>query len=177
MMLFSPDGTQLATTGWGDKSIHLWDAATGESLGDLTAHATGMESIDWSADGRFLVSSDRNNGGELIVWNVAEQKALTQLITPQMRDKFGRCDFCKFSPDGRLIVARVKLGVIHFWNAATFKPLGTMQVNAEHINTACSNLFFTADGRHIVTANANGTLSVLRIPATILAGGSDSITR
>ncbi|MBT4865026.1 MAG: hypothetical protein HON53_07915 [Planctomycetaceae bacterium] len=42
-------------------------------------------------------------------------------------------------------------------------------LDSADINTSFSNLFFTADGRHIVTAN--GTLSVLRIPATILAGG------
>ena len=50
---FSPDGAQLAS-GSGDKTIKLWDAATGSLQRTLEGHSSSVTSIAFSPDGTQL---------------------------------------------------------------------------------------------------------------------------
>ena len=55
---FSPDGTRLVSVGGeGDATIRLWDAATGEPVGQpMTGHANEVSSLAFSPDGNRIVS-------------------------------------------------------------------------------------------------------------------------
>ncbi|MEU4410209.1 helix-turn-helix domain-containing protein [Streptosporangium sp. NPDC023963] len=57
---YSPDGKVIATGG-ADRTVKLWDAATGAALGTLPGHAGTVEVVAFSRDGRWLASagSDR----------------------------------------------------------------------------------------------------------------------
>jgi WD40 repeat protein len=52
---FSRDGNRLATCGE-DKSIHVWDASTGELLAKFMAHSGCVRDVAFSPDGALLVS-------------------------------------------------------------------------------------------------------------------------
>jgi CHAT domain/WD domain, G-beta repeat len=52
---FSPDGRLLASGG-GDKTVRLWDPATGEHRRTLTGHADWVFAVAFSPDGRLLAS-------------------------------------------------------------------------------------------------------------------------
>jgi WD40 repeat protein len=54
-VVFSPDGTRLATAG-DDRTIKLWDAATGQEVLTLRGHTGGVGCIAFSPDGRKLAS-------------------------------------------------------------------------------------------------------------------------
>ncbi|MCA9145052.1 MAG: protein kinase, partial [Planctomycetales bacterium] len=62
-MALSPDETTLALGGetWDDDRarVALFDAATGERRGTLQNHATTIESIEFSPDGRWLAAGSR----------------------------------------------------------------------------------------------------------------------
>jgi WD40 repeat protein len=55
---FSPDGAHIASGGGeGDATIRLWDAATGEPIGQpMTGHANEVSSLAFSPDGDRIVS-------------------------------------------------------------------------------------------------------------------------
>ncbi len=52
---FSPDGNFLAT-GAEDRHIRIWDIANGRIKFKLTGHEQDIYSLDWSKDGKVVVS-------------------------------------------------------------------------------------------------------------------------
>jgi WD40 repeat protein/serine/threonine protein kinase len=53
---FSPNGKRIATTGY-DRTIKLWDTATGREVFTLRGHTAGVELLVFSPDGCRIVSS------------------------------------------------------------------------------------------------------------------------
>jgi WD40 repeat protein len=52
---FSPDGKQVVSGSY-DKTIRLWDVATGAALQTLEGHSDGVTSFAFSLDGKQVVS-------------------------------------------------------------------------------------------------------------------------
>ncbi|KAG9229948.1 hypothetical protein BJ875DRAFT_521629 [Amylocarpus encephaloides] len=50
---FSPDGKQVVSSS-GDRTVRLWDAATGAGLQALEGHGDGVRSVAFSPDGKLL---------------------------------------------------------------------------------------------------------------------------
>ena len=53
---FSPDGTRLVSAS-GDKTVKVWDAATGQERISLEGHTGGVNSVAFSPKGMRLVST------------------------------------------------------------------------------------------------------------------------
>jgi WD40 repeat protein len=66
-LAFSPDGSQLASAGWG-RTIHLWDTKTRKLLRRLDGHLGFILDLGFSPDGRFLASASEDRSVRL--WNV-----------------------------------------------------------------------------------------------------------
>jgi WD40 repeat protein len=57
---FSPDGQRIVS-GSDDKSVRVWDAATGQPLGDpLTGHTGTVSSVAFSPDGHRIASGSKD---------------------------------------------------------------------------------------------------------------------
>jgi len=70
-LAFSPDGTTLASASW-DRTVKLWDVASGSLLQTLTGHTDRVNKVAWSPDGRIVASCGFDNvtwgpSGELLV--------------------------------------------------------------------------------------------------------------
>ena len=94
-MAYSPDGRRIASAS-GDKSVKVWDAATGQEPLTLRGHTAIVQGVAYSPDGRRIASAGYD--GTVKLWDAATgQEALTLRGAPNF--VFG----VAYSPDGRHI--------------------------------------------------------------------------
>lgn len=95
---FSPD-SQLLLTAEQNGNLHLWDVTTGEEVSHFTQHTAGVYFVDFSPDGRYIVSSSAADSN-IFVWEVQTGEAVRHFHTPLL-GLFG--SVVAFSPDGQSI--------------------------------------------------------------------------
>ena len=77
---FTPDGTKLASGSF-DKTIKLWQLATGQPIYTLANRLKGVFALAVSPDGKLLVSGSWDEKIEL--WNLETGTLIRKLIQPQ----------------------------------------------------------------------------------------------
>jgi WD40 repeat protein/serine/threonine protein kinase len=143
---FSPDGTQLASAG-GDRTVKLWDAASGQELRALTGHTSWISSVAFSPDGTRLASA--SGDGTVKLWDVAggqEIRTLAGHRRPVMS--------VAFSPDGRRLASADRDKVIKVWDLASGREPRTLKGHISEVNCVA----FSPDGTRLASASEDQTV-------------------
>jgi WD40 repeat protein len=102
-MAFAPDGKTLAS-GSGDKTIKLWDIASGKNTATLKAGDGAdkkIRSVAFRPDGKTLASASLD--GSIQLWDVVSGKNTTTLSA------YSEFPCVAFSPDGKILASGVRL--------------------------------------------------------------------
>jgi WD40 repeat protein len=150
---FSPDGTKVAS-GAPDGQILTWDSETGETLLPERVHS-GLNRLAFSPDGKRLVSASRP--GTIKVWGTATGQ---ELFSDRHGDYVVTC--ARFSPNGMSIGTSGLNGLFKIWDVASGKNVHTLRLAPRGCQISWFD--FSPDGRHLVTANSNGTIYMIRLP-------------
>jgi len=95
----SPDGTRFVS-GNDDKTVRVWDAATGQQVGDpLTGRTAPMESVAFSPDGTCIAPGSFDKTVRL--WDAATGHQLGDPLTSHVAGAVS----VAYSPDGTRIVS------------------------------------------------------------------------
>jgi WD40 repeat protein len=160
-LAFSPDGRWLAGVS-GDSVkqarpgvIRIWDLARRREA-VLTPGGKGvLSAAAFSPDGRLLATTGYYPAAAVKLWDLEGNP----LRTLGSHENAGRS--LAFLPDGRLACSGAD-GTVRVWPVAGGEP---QTIRLGPSSGQIFQVVASPDGRHLVTANGNGTLSVLRISA------------
>jgi WD40 repeat protein/serine/threonine protein kinase len=145
---YSPDGRRLASTSE-DRTVKVWDAATGLELLSLEGHAGWVYSVAYSPDGRRLASASRDQ--TVKVWDAATGKEILTL-----RGHTDQVLGVAYSPDGRRIASVSNDQTVKVWDALTPRELLTLRGHRDQVNCVA----YSPDGRRLASASIDQTIRV-----------------
>ncbi len=145
---FSPDGRLLASGGGDDKTVKLWDAATGAERRTLSGHEAAVWCVTFSPDGSRLASLDSARAVKLWDAETGEEVGSWDV-------RAGGRGRVAFRPDGRSLLVSGADGV-HLRDLKTGQVLRSFRGHAKGV----SDVAFDPDGRRLATAGIDGTVKV-----------------
>jgi WD40 repeat protein len=119
---YSPDGRWLASGSW-DRTVRLWDAATGEHCATLS-HPSSVSGLGFGPDGTWLATACRSDD-RLRIWDAATARLRKAIPVPGRNVRFHSL---RVSPDGTRVAATSEDGGytnlrLTVYDIATDKPL------------------------------------------------------
>jgi WD40 repeat protein/serine/threonine protein kinase len=161
---FSPDGSVLAAAwaGW----ITLWDTRRWAKLKEFEASDNQVLYIEFSADGRRLVSTAYDR--PVRIWEAASGQALGHPMEAE-----GPFALFHLSPDGKQLATRGSSGAVRLWDAFTGLPLSEPFEHEAVVN----DVRFDPNGQFVITASQDRTVQVwqaqTREPAALMLKTTD----
>ncbi|GAA4636774.1 hypothetical protein GCM10023196_087850 [Actinoallomurus vinaceus] len=150
---FGPDGRTLAT-GSDDKTVRLWDVATGRTTATLVGHTARVSAVVFGRDGKTLATG--SGDGTARLWDVAGGRTTATLSTANITG----VGAVAFSPDGKTLATGGDC--VQLWDVAGGRSTATLTGNEEFV---FSDVAFSPDGKTIAAASVNRTIRLWDVAA------------
>lgn len=154
---FSPDGKLLAVAQ--GKRVRIWEVS-GRGDPISLAHDTLVHQVQWSADGRRLLTRCAGwigkGDGYVLVWENGKWR------DPKRLGEHADAVFAAaFSPDGRYVATASRDRTAKIWNAGDAKEVATLR---GHVN-AVTGVVFAADSKQVLTWSDDGSARLWSVAA------------
>jgi len=152
-MYYTPDGKYAIVVAEQRQHLNFLDAATMKLKKSLAVNCRGVDHMDFSADGRYLIASCEFAAAVLKV-DVAEQKVVAKLPL----EAHGMPQDVKLSPDGRVFyVADMHADGVHLIDGDEPKEIGFMETGK-----GAHGLYVSRDSKVLYVSNrGEGSISVI----------------
>lgn len=126
-------------SGSSDKTVRLWECATGFPRRILEGHLDSVNAVAFSPNSKLVASA--SNDCTVRVWDSATGAAIQILQGHQ-----DSVTAAAFSVDGKAVVSGSGDKTVRFWNSATGMAIKTLEVDV-----AIKDLSFSRDGAYLET--------------------------
>ena len=139
-----------------DKTLKFWDPASGDELQALRGHLGWGEKVVVRPDGAFLASAssdrtvklwDAKTGADLRTLTGHQDAVCSVAFAPKVPWQLASCGYD---------------GSVRLWDSASGKQTKVWQLAPAGSHVL--DVVFSPDGRHLASANGNGTIYILRLP-------------
>ena len=143
---FSPDGQMVASAS-DDKTVRLWEAATGTHRSTLEGHSDDVRAVAFSQDGQLVASASDDNTVRL--W-----EAVTGTHRSTLKGHSLYINAVAFSPDGQLVASASDDKTVRLWEAATGTHRSTLEGHSSYVRAVT----FSPDGQLVASASNDKTV-------------------
>ena len=152
---FSPDNRFLASAGLSDRKVHVTDLRTFRRVQTLGPPGDGGAEmkVAFGGDGRMLAYGGWDDAVRL--WDLVDKKETV------LTGGVPNLDGLAVDPTGRFVAA-TRGGALRFWDRTA--PTRPLVIGPGPFGSTARHVAFTPEGRYLVVAGFNGTVSILRPP-------------
>jgi WD40 repeat protein len=136
----------------GGATAQVWDARTGQPVGQPLRHAPKVYAAALSPDGRLVLTGGE---GAARLWEAATGRPAAGPL-----QHGGAVEHVAFSPDGRVALTGSKDNTARLWDATTGRPLGAPLAHQDVVRAVA----FSPDGRLALTGSNDATAQVWEVP-------------
>ncbi|MEG4485321.1 protein kinase domain-containing protein [Microcoleus sp. D2_18a_B4] len=163
---FSPDGLMLAS-GSKDKSIQIWDLATGKSIRTFPGDSSTVWSVAFDSNGTRLATG--TGFWRVMLWDLKTGQVIRSL------DHTASVWSVALSPDGQLVASASGDKTTKISDATTGRLIYNLPDHTDFVYSVA----FTPDGKSLISASKDNKITVVDVATgrllTTLEGHGDAV--